>query len=182
MSWRHAVAGGKVRWDRDLAVGSGFAVDNRKGLEELCRDRLRVQLANLGSVWRDAGEPSKEIVERLGWPECIDGDTCGIVTHPAGNPLLGGETVDPGSKPDALYDAANLDAPAEPRHGPSPSDSTYAVSSQDSCSLRPGHAGIGVPLMPSRIVKNTRRGDVDCRQARSVNARGGRVSPSRREP
>ena len=100
------------------------ALDDRERVEPLRRDRLRVNLANLGGSRRGTGESVDEIVECFRRSERVNRHACGVVADAPGHAFLGGKAVDPGTEADPLHHPANLDAASEYRHRASPSDST----------------------------------------------------------
>jgi hypothetical protein len=154
-------AGGQVRRDGNLPIRRLYARIDRERVNPFWWDRPGPQLVDFGCGWWSAGEPLDEIVQCLRRTERVNRHARRVVADASSHAPLGCETPDPGAKADALDHAAYLDSPTEHGHRLSPSDRTYAVRSHASCSLRLGHAGMAVPLIPSRTAKNTRLGDVD---------------------
>ena len=94
-------ARGQVWRDGDPTVGRLPALDDRERVEPLRRDRLRVNLANLGGSRRGSGESVDEIVECFRRSERVNRHARGVVADAPGHAFLGGKRGRPrdGSRP-----------------------------------------------------------------------------------
>jgi hypothetical protein len=106
------VAGGKIGRDGNAAALKRPALDDGEVGRLFRGDRLPGQIGDAGGGRRQVFQPAEKPVQRGVGAEGLDGHARVIVAHAPGDAFVAGETIDPGTKADALHDAADLDSPA----------------------------------------------------------------------